>query len=205
MKGLFKPFIIKIIMSENQTENKETNLRDPKSESTGKPLVIHKPRKKSTIRRHTVEIIASAIIVAVVITIGLCLLYTFNNNDETIQETVQYESHPETVDPVINLLSQFGRIKMNGQVGTVPTTFEMDFNNEDGYRYRSSSPITKYVLKIRHAQIRPDNSFHIVLTDYLEGRIAIGRFDGILSKDGSVFSGEYTNRHGKVREFLFER
>lgn len=155
---------------------------------------------------HAREIITVAVVIAVIMAIGLCWLYNISNDsDDDINTTELYEGDDESVDPVINLLSQFGTIKMTGLIGAVPNNFEMDFNIDEGCRYFSSSPVTKYVVKLRHADIDSDENYHIVLTDYLEGRVAIGRFDGILSNDGSVFTGKYVSSHGKVREFKFEK
>lgn len=153
---------------------------------------------------HTIEIITVAVVLAVIIACGIWWLSNVSPDEESEIETELYNEE-KSIDPIMNLLTQFGTIKMTGMLGAVPTTFEMNFNTEEGQRYYSSTPLAKYVVKLRHADINADENYHIVLTDYLEGRVAIGRFDGILSSDGTVFTGKYVSSHGKVREFTFER
>lgn len=212
-------------MSENQTEKIDSISGDEiKHKSSGdasrpknsqmavrtqprphRPSAQKEPEKaKTTHNRHTIEIIAVAIVLAVIIAGGLWWLYKVSPEDESEMDTELY-SEEQSIDPIMNLLTQFGTIKMTGTLGAVPTTFEMNFNTEEGQRYYSSTPLARYVVKLRHADINADENYHIVLTDYLEGRVAIGRFDGILSSDGTVFTGKYVSSHGKVREFTFEK
>ncbi|MDE7091833.1 MAG: hypothetical protein K2O43_00175 [Muribaculaceae bacterium] len=189
-------------MSENKTENIESN-NNKQLGSIGQPLIIHKPRKKAPIRRHTVEIITGIIILAVVVTISFCLHEIFTTNDEN--NNIELSNYPiADNDSISKQLSQLGKIKLNGRLGSVPTIFEIDFRNQIGCRYSTFSSTTNYLLKIHQANINPDNSFHIIFTDYFEGNIAIGRFDGTLSEDGSTFNGEYTSQYGKVIKFTFE-
>lgn len=194
-------------MPENKIENTETTpLNDKKTESIGYPLIIHRPRKKSPIRRHLLEIIISIIFITVVITIGLCLHYIFTNEDTDNEPEIElYNPLSENADPAIKQLSQFGKLKMKGRLGSIPTIFEIDLGNGEGCRYPSSSSTTNYLVKVRGVILNPDKSFHFILTDFLEGRVAIGKFDGILSADGSTFTGEYTSHYGKVIKFKFER
>lgn len=163
------------------------------------------PDKPQT--KHTKEIIAVAVVLGVIIAAGLRWLYKVSMENESEIETELYseETSVESIDPIVNLLTELGTIKLTGILGAVPTTFEMNFNTQEGVRYYTSTPMAKYVVKLRHADINEDGTYHIVLTDYLEGRVAIGRFDGILSSDGTVFTGEYVSSHSKVREFKFER
>ncbi|MDE5970157.1 MAG: hypothetical protein K2G74_04935, partial [Muribaculaceae bacterium] len=115
----------------------------------------------------------------------------FHTNDEN--NNIELSNHPIADNYSISKqLSQLGKIKLNGRLGSVPTIFEIDFRNQIGCRYSTFSSTTNYLLKIHQANINPDNSFHIIFTDYFEGNIAIGRFDGTLSEDGSTFNGEYT-------------
>lgn len=124
-----------------------------------------------------------------------CLMYYLDTRDnKTVITTV---AEP-IVDPTLETIRPLGEVNLHGAFGSAQIDLSFNSNTGRGERCYTLQADEIYSLILKKAEIKDEGSYCVEIKELLKGRIEIGTYNGIISKDS--FIGTYTSSHGISRE-----
>lgn len=164
------------------------------TQSAGK----HHKSHRSTIVVGVALFLMALLIGAVGVGVYLYSKYPSEEQKKSAVEEVEAPV-PEPALPTINLSHE----PYSGMYGASVIEMTMDFNTGEGVRFYRADPNNVYTLRITDVKPLDEGRYEVEFTEFLESRIKVGVFKGVLSD--SEFRGQYTSTHGDVREFVLTR